>query len=50
MYSYVKTFPKEIIPHIKAGGGINDEIHNYKRLKPLVEENQEVMSQQLVSN
>lgn len=35
MYNYAKNFPKDIIPHIKDGGGINDEIHNYKRPKPL---------------
>jgi len=35
MYNYAKNFPKDIIPHIKDGGGINDEIHNYKRSQPL---------------
>lgn len=34
MYSYVKKFPKEIIPHVTESKEINDLIHNYRRLKP----------------
>lgn len=34
MYTYAKNFPKDIIPHIKEGGEINDSIHNYRRPKP----------------
>ena len=29
MYYYAKSFPKELIPHIKEGNKINDNIQNY---------------------
>ena len=41
MYSYAKNFPKQIIPHIKEGGAINDIIHNYQRSKPLKQKQEE---------
>lgn len=34
MSTFAKHFPTDIIPHIKANGEINDNIHNYRRPKP----------------
>lgn len=29
MYNYARSFPKDIIPHIRDDHTINDTIHNY---------------------